>query len=58
MNLRLSIAGAALTAAASFGLAASPALALNPQPLPPIVQKGFLNPQPLPPIVQDGVLNS
>jgi hypothetical protein len=51
MKWSMKLAGLLAVAAGSFGVVAAPAAALNPQPLPPIVQKGFLNPQPLPPIV-------
>jgi hypothetical protein len=47
-----SLTCAAAVATASFAVAASPAAALNPQPLPPRVVRPttvFLNPQPLPP---------
>lgn len=65
MKRFMRFAGLIAVVGGSLGMAATPALALNPQPLPPIVQsglvspqqlpvlgqKGFLNPQPLPPIV-------
>lgn len=53
LNRWKSLTCAAAVATASFAVAASPAAALNPQPLPPRVLPtlGFLNPQPLPPLV-------
>jgi hypothetical protein len=58
LTARRSLACAAATACASFALTAAPALALNPQPLPPgraVLGHGFLNPQPLPPIVRETI---
>jgi hypothetical protein len=57
MKLSMRFAGMIVVAGGSLGMAASPALALNPQPLPPIVQSGLVSPQPLPVIGQNGFLN-
>ncbi len=51
---RIRVTAAIVVAIASFGVIAGSALALNPQPLPPMPAVSglhFLNPQPLPPIV-------
>jgi hypothetical protein len=51
---RIRLLATAAVATVSFGATAGTALALNPQPLPPmpaVTGLHFLNPQPLPPIV-------
>jgi hypothetical protein len=57
MKRFMRFAGLIAVAGGSLGMAATPALALNPQPLPPIVQSGFVSPQPLPVLGQKGFLN-
>jgi hypothetical protein len=57
MKWSMRFAGVIAVAGGSLGMALSPALALNPQPLPPIVQSGLVSPQPLPVIGQKGFLN-
>jgi hypothetical protein len=57
MKWFMRFAGLIVVAGGSLGMASAPALALNPQPLPPIVQSGFVSPQPLPVLGQKGFLN-